>query len=146
MRPRSCSIRFAFARHETKRPVGAYQFVLDGPLEASSNAANRLVDCTTGPAAIDHALADCLQREGAKFTGNGSTIQFPNQLQRVLDDAVFTGEPTVFTVVALCVFAVGIEDFDDGSVDTALQLSAVRKELSNQTIILSSAGLSVPFA
>ena len=42
--------------------------------------------------------------------------------------------------------AVSIEDFDDGSVDTALQLSAVRKELSDQTIILSSAGLSVPFA
>jgi hypothetical protein len=60
--------------------VAPNQFVFDGPFEAPSNPADRLVDVASAPTFIDHPLANGFERQGSKIVGDLASVQFSDDL------------------------------------------------------------------
>lgn len=91
-------------------------------------------------------MPDGLQGQGTKFVGGGSAVQFANDLQSFLDALVFANDLAVLTVVPLSEFPVGIDDLDDLALDITEKLPTIGQNLSDEAIVLGSAGCGVPFA
>ena len=58
----------------------------------------------------------------------------------------FAGDLSVFPVVLLGEFAVGVEDLDHGGFDLAAQSPTVGQEFGNQAVVFGLAGRGVPLA